>query len=91
MKTCCNVRLVLAEAFSTAARLYAESVVLFVASGNPEGDYIHLRKLSKEAHSRAEAACADYEEHVDLHRCFDAPSLARNDEHTGGATRPSGS
>jgi hypothetical protein len=72
MRTCCKVRAGLAEEFCTATRLYAESVVLLAVSGMSEREYIRVRRVAKEAQSRAEAACVAYEEHVELHRCFDA-------------------
>ena len=78
MKTCCKVRAGLAEEFCTAARLYAESVVLLAVSGITEREYIRLRRLAKEARSRADAACVAYEEHVELHRCFDASSTVQS-------------
>jgi hypothetical protein len=67
----CEVRRKLAEEFSTAARLYAEIVVNLAVSGITQADYTRLRKAAEEAQNRSQAASAAFEEHVDLHRCFD--------------------
>ena len=76
---CCDVRRQLAEAFAVAARHYSDSAVILATLGISEMDYARVSKLTLEAQSRSEAAFALYEEHVDLHRCFNgAPRSTRN-------------
>jgi hypothetical protein len=67
---CCESRRRLAEQFSIAARLYAESVALLTRSGQilPE-EYDRLRKGAEEAQRRAEAIGLAFEEHVDSPWC----------------------
>jgi uncharacterized membrane protein YcjF (UPF0283 family) len=72
MRSSCEARAGLAQEFCTAARLYAESVVALAISGMSEREYLRLRRLAKEAQSRTEAAWVAFEEHVEVHRCFDA-------------------
>jgi hypothetical protein len=71
MEPCCEIRLKLAEEFATAARLYGECVV-YLASSISNGDYARLFKRTQDARDRADAAFVAFEEHVDLHRCYDS-------------------
>jgi hypothetical protein len=58
-----------------AARLYAEIAVNFAVSNLSQEDYI---RRAEEAQNRSEVAFMAYEEHVDLHRCWDANSAGQN-------------
>ena len=72
----CSIRQQLAQEFATAARLYAEAVVLFTSLGTiPNDKYTRLRDAVREAQERAEIARVTFEEHVDSHRCGDIPPL----------------
>jgi len=70
MKYCCEVRQKLAEEFSTAARLYAEAVVILATVGMSEARYSHLCRVAEQAQNRAEVASAAFKEHIQQHRCF---------------------
>ena len=74
----CEVRLKLAETFAIAARLYAEIAVNFAVVSISQEDYIRLCRRAEEAQERSRAACLAYEEHVDLHRCWDPNSGGQN-------------
>ena len=74
----CEIRLKLAETFAITARLHAEIAVNFAVVGISQEDYIRLCRRAEEAQKRSEVACAAYEEHVDLHRCWDANSAGQN-------------
>ena len=83
----CELRLQLAEAFAITARLYAETAVNFVSDISQE-DYIRLCRRAEEAQERSEAAYAAYEEHLDLHRCWNANSAGQNiAEGVGGSDK----
>jgi|SRR5215469_4825999 len=71
---CCRARLVLANEFAIAARLFAEAVVLFTNhKGDPTGhEYSWLREAARKAQLRAEETRIAFEEHVDSHRCSEA-------------------
>jgi hypothetical protein len=77
---CCEIRRQLAEQFATAARLYAEAVVLctheplWMASG----EHKRLRLSARRAQERAESARCAYEEHLDSHGC--------DEQATGGSS-----
>jgi hypothetical protein len=64
----------LAEQFSVTARLSAEAVVNLAISGVSQEEYFRLCKLTEDAQIRAKAACVAFEEHVNLHRCFNGSS-----------------
>ena len=60
----------LAGHFAIAARLYAEAVVAFTQNGVASMDqYQQLHEITVAAQRRCAAACAAFEEHVDVHRC----------------------
>jgi hypothetical protein len=65
----CERRRQLAEAFTTAARLYSEAAVSLAVSGASQTDHLRLCRLAVEAQNRSMAALAEYQEHVDSHRC----------------------
>jgi hypothetical protein len=71
---CCKVRHVLAEKFATAARLFAEAVVLLVDhKGNASHhEYSRLHAAALKAQLRAEEARVAFEEHVSSHQCGEA-------------------
>jgi hypothetical protein len=76
---CCNIRRKLSEQFATAARLYAEAVVVFSSTSLTvsQDEYNRLRKATEEVRGRAEAIGIAFEEHVESHRCgCEAPSQA---------------
>jgi hypothetical protein len=77
MASCCEVRRRLAEEFSTAARLYAEIVANLSTSGIAKDDWDRLCATVNEAHKRSETAFVAFDEHLDLHQCFDVKSEAR--------------
>jgi hypothetical protein len=68
----CELRRQLAETFAITARLFAEIAVSFAGSGISQEDYMRLCQRVEEAQKRSEDAYVAYEEHVDLHRCWDA-------------------
>jgi hypothetical protein len=73
----CSIRQQLAQEFATAARLYAEAVVLVTSLGAmPNHKYTRLRNTVREAHARAEIARVRFEEHVESHRCLAHPAVA---------------
>ena len=78
MKAHCEVRRQFSEAFAIAACLYAEIAVNLAISGISQEEYIRLCRRAEEAQKSSEVACAAYEEHVDLHRCWDANSASQN-------------
>ena len=70
MDVCCELRRQLAEQFATAARQYAETVVLLTR--NPmksEQAYNRLLEETRMAHNRSEAAAVAFEGHVASHQC----------------------
>ena len=70
LKTCCRVRRNLADAYATAARLYAEAVVTLTSdtpSSTPEFTQLHL--AAQQAQERTEASRVAFEEHVTRHGC----------------------
>jgi hypothetical protein len=70
MDVCCELRRQLAERFATAARLYAETVVLFTRyPTNSQHDYNRLLAATEKAQERSEAAAVAFEEHVASHQC----------------------
>jgi hypothetical protein len=72
----CSIRQRLAQEFATAARLYAEAVVLVTSLGPiPNDKYSRLLDAARAAQERAEIAQITFEEHVDSHRCGDIPPL----------------
>jgi hypothetical protein len=77
MARCCEVRRKLAEELSTAARLYAEIVASLSMSGISKDDSDHLCAAANEAQKRSETAFVAFEEHLDLHQCFDVKSEAK--------------
>jgi hypothetical protein len=67
MDTCCELRRQLAEKFATAARLYADTVVLFTRyPTNSQHDYNRLLAATEKAQERAQAAAVSFKEHVAL-------------------------
>ena len=70
MQVCCEIRRKLADEFSTAAGLYAETVVNLAVSGTSQNEYIRLCRLAEDAQRRSEAASVAFEDHVELHRCL---------------------
>jgi len=79
MDTCCELRRQLAEKFATAARLYAETVVLLTRyPSNPEQDYNRLLAATEKAKNRSEAAAVAFEEHVASHQCGSPQSIDGN-------------
>jgi hypothetical protein len=69
---CCSIHHQLAQEFATAARLYAEAVVLVTSLGAmPNPKYTRLRNDARAAQERAEIARVTFEEHVDSHPCGD--------------------
>ena len=79
MDTCCELRRQLAEKFATAARLYAETVVLLTRyATNPEQDYNRLLAATEKAKNRSEAAAVAFKEHVALHKCGTPQSVDGN-------------
>jgi hypothetical protein len=79
MDASCELRRQLAEQFATAARLYAETVVLLTR--NPmksEQDYNRLLEERKMAHNRSEAAAVAFEAHVASHQCGLPQSVSSN-------------
>jgi hypothetical protein len=66
---CCQARRELADKFATAARLYAEAVVVLTGGGGSEAEFEKLRKRARQAQERSEKARAAFEEHVIAHRC----------------------
>jgi hypothetical protein len=61
-------RMQLAAQFATAARLYAEAVVLLTANSmKSPHDYNRLIQAVQQAQQRAESAMLAFQEHVDLH------------------------
>jgi hypothetical protein len=78
MQDCCEIRRQLADQFSISARLYAEAVVNLAVSSISQEEYIRLCRRAKDAQRRAEAASVAFEEHVDLHRCFNSSPEGSN-------------
>jgi hypothetical protein len=70
MDAYCELRRQLAEKFATAARLYAETVVLLARHPlDAEQDYNRLREATERALDRAKAAGVAFDEHVASHHC----------------------
>jgi hypothetical protein len=66
----CDVRRSLGANFATAARLYAEAVVLLTHYGVADPQkYERMRKAVKEAQEKAQQAAVQFEEHIDFHQC----------------------
>jgi hypothetical protein len=66
----CETKRRLADEFATAARLFAEAVVLFTCRDSRSKDeYNRLRNASRAAQEQAEIARIAFEEHVDSHGC----------------------
>lgn len=67
---CCKTGQQLAEQFATAARLYAEVVVLLTSSRKTlsQAEYDRLCRAVEDAQQRSEAMGIAYEEHVASHR-----------------------
>ena len=79
MDTCCELRRQLAEKFATAARLYADTVVLFTRyPTNSQHDYNRLLAATEKAQERAQAAAVAFEEHVASHQCGSPQSVVGN-------------
>ena len=79
MDTCCELRRQLAEKFATAARLYAEAVVVLTRHPTKsEQDYNRLLKTTEKAQNRSEAAAVAFKEHVALHKCGTPQSVDGN-------------
>jgi hypothetical protein len=73
-------RMQLAAQFATAARLYAEAVVLLTAdSVKSLHDYNRLLETVQKTEQRAESAGLAFQEHIDLHR---RDAKARNGSRT---------
>src|SRR5262245_25575770 len=68
---CCERRRQLSEQFATAARLYAEAVVLLTLNHSrmSQNDYERLREAAEEARQHSEAMGIAFEEHVEWHQC----------------------
>ena len=62
----CHVRRKLADEYATAARLFAEAVVLETRG---TVDIERLRAVTRQALERTEAARVSFEEHVTWHGC----------------------
>ena len=76
MGRCCEVRRRLAEEYATAARVYAEAVVMLTRNqANSHIDYSRLREAAEKARERSEATRVAFEEHIDLHQCGTAQKV----------------
>jgi hypothetical protein len=67
-KFCCRLMQDLAQEFATAARLYAEAVVILATQATSRGDFERLRLEAKDAQERLEEARMLFEAHVISHR-----------------------
>jgi hypothetical protein len=68
-RTCCAVRLDLANKFAISARLYAEAVVILTSVVTSGSNYADLRMTARRAQEHAEEARVAFEEHVAGHGC----------------------
>ena len=75
VKPCCELMQDLAQEFATAARLYAEAVVVLTTQSTNRKDFEHLSRQAKDALERVEEARMLFEAHVISHR-YVAISLA---------------
>ena len=68
----CFMRRNLGEQFATAARLYAEAVVVLTCDPATisRDEYDRLREATKQAQQRSEATERAFEQHVDSHDCL---------------------
>jgi hypothetical protein len=80
MDKCCEVRRKLARNYAATARLYAEAV----AQDVPREQHERLCSAVLRAKSRAEQANAEFEQHVESHRCS---RRGIDVDHTRGALR----
>ena len=88
---CCETSRRFSEEFATAARLYAEAVVVLTSTSGATSrrDFNHLCKAVEVARRRCEKMSALYEEHVEMHcrektkttklRSLDLVKIAPND------------
>src|SRR4051794_21882278 len=68
----CETRRQLADAFATAARLYAEAVVEYTRSARVSQDeYNRLHHAAEAAQQRSEECRIAFEEHVSWHQCHE--------------------
>jgi len=76
---CCKVRGELAAQFATAARLYAEAVVVLTSSfsSNSHLKYEQLVERAHEVQRRSDLARIAFEEHVGRHRCDEIAFAAK--------------